>query len=214
MVLMVLGGSAGCGGEGTGAPEAASSKGATQQETFPDPDVRLDAEGLRKALPELRSMPTGWRTGVVPTSARDVPQDKRCADGNSSDCYLMWSTAVVQYKAPGDTGSVYIQLSAYPDRRTAGAALKGRNKADAPGNRAVSMPTVGNESVAFAEPRAAHATPSLTMTVRVGTALAELIYQDEERQPDSAKILLSLARMQAKRLLDVEQGRTPKAMAD
>lgn len=212
-VLMVLGGSAGCGGEGTGAPEAARSKGGAQRETFPDPDVRLDAEGLRKALPDLQDMPIGWKIGVTPLSVREVPPAKRCTDGNTRNC-LPWSRrGSVQYKAPGDTGSVHIDLFAFHDRTTAGTDFKSGTRPGSYGSRPMSMPPVGNESEAHALPRAPYASPSLSITVRVGTAMAHMVYQDADKQPDSAKILLSLARMQAKRLLEVEQGRTPTATA-
>ncbi|MFI1972159.1 hypothetical protein [Streptomyces cinnamoneus] len=119
----------------------------------------------------------------------------------------------MQYKAPGDSGSVDWYLAAYPDRQVAGRAFENRKTAGASGAREVAMPRVGDESVAYAEPRAAYAEPSIVMTVRVGTVIAAMTYQDAEKNPDSAQVLLSLARVQAKRLQQAALGEVPTAAA-
>lgn len=53
------------------------------------------------------------------------------------------------------------------------------------------MPRAGNESMAYAEPGAAYAKPSNSMTVRVGTVIVLMTYQDPEKNQDSAQVLLS-----------------------
>lgn len=185
-----------------------------QRDGYPDPNVALDAGGLRKALPDLQSMPTGWQAGVVPLDARDVPWAERCRkDSGSQDCSWAWSSATVQYKAPGDSGSVYIMLRAQPDREVAGTVFKNRKSSGSKQGSAVSMPTVGNESTAIAEPRAAYAEPSISITMRVGTVIAVMTYQDSQKNQDSSQVLLGLAKMQAQRLLQAEQGQNPTAAA-
>ncbi|WP_190024973.1 hypothetical protein [Streptomyces hiroshimensis] len=175
----------------------------------------LDAEALRKALPDLQSMPVGWKSGVTPLHAREVPREKRCAkDGGGPDgCWWHWSIGSVQYRAPGGSGGVDWYLTAYPSLKVAGTAFKNRKSGGAKGAAEVAMPRVGDESVAYAEPRAPYAEPRIAMTVRVGTVIAVMTYLDSEQNPDSAQVLLSLAQTQAKRLQQAELGRTPTAKA-
>ncbi|MBT2383118.1 hypothetical protein [Streptomyces sp. ISL-11] len=121
----------------------------------------------------------------------------------------------MQYKAPGDSGSVHSYLTAYPDREAAATAFSNLKSAELSGGGATefSMPRVGNESMAYTEPRAAYAEPSISMTVRVGTVITLMTYQDSKKNQDSALILLSLAKMQTKRRLQTEQGQAPTATA-
>ncbi|QLE70950.1 hypothetical protein FGW37_04420 [Streptomyces rectiverticillatus] len=206
---------AGCGG-GQAVPHegAGPVSGAREGGLGTGPGTVLDAEALRKALPDLQSMPVGWKTGITQLNARDVPREKRCPkEGGPKDCWLQWSHGTVQYRAPGDSGSVDWYLSAYPDREVAGTAFKNRHGNKPSAASEVSMPKVGDESLAYAKPRAAYADPSIAMTVRVGTVIAVLTYQDSEKNPDSAQVLLSLAQMQAKRLRQAELGRVPTATA-
>ncbi|PNE34619.1 hypothetical protein AF335_08730 [Streptomyces eurocidicus] len=166
---------------------------------------------MLKALPELRSLPVGWTTGIERPAVREIPEEKWCReDGGPRDCYAFRISGRVQYKAPGDSGSVYISLLSYPDRRVAATAFKNWSAAGKD-DRAMSMPTVGDESATVARPRAPYATASTETAVRVGTVVAHLIYQDTEKNEDHPRVLLALARMQAQRLSQAEQGRVPDA---
>ncbi|MFI9310926.1 hypothetical protein [Streptomyces triculaminicus] len=51
------------------------------------------------------------------------------------------------------------------------------------------------------------------MTVRVGTVIAVITNFDSDKDPRSAQVLLSLAQIQAKRLVQAELGQTPTAKA-
>ncbi|MEU1826269.1 MULTISPECIES: hypothetical protein [Streptomyces] len=225
-VALTLGATAGCGG-GTDArdadrPTAAGTAKPTGtgkpvgSESPTTPDTVLDAQALRRALPDLQSMPTGWRAGLVPLGVRDVPEAERCRkDGEPQEnCTLHGSRGMAQYRPQGDAGVVDITLLAYPDLRTSETAYRNRTGSEADRGSALSMPRVGNESAAFAHPRAPYAGPNITLTVRVGTAIAGLTYQDADKNPDSSRALLSVARMQAKRLLQTEQGRPATAIAE
>lgn len=213
---------AGCGGGAAEPQENALPVSAPHGRQDPRPDRALKAGEVLKALPELRSMPVGWTTGIERPAVREIPEEKWCRedggardrreDGGPRDCSMFRISGRVQYKAPGDTGSVYISLLSYPDRRTAATAFK-NSSAVREGDRAMSMPAVGDESATVAHPRAPYATPSTETSVRVGTAVAHLIYQDAEKSEDHPRVLLALARMQAQRLLQAEQGRVPDATA-
>ncbi|MBO0657275.1 hypothetical protein J1792_32550 [Streptomyces triculaminicus] len=178
-------------------------------------DTVLDAEALRKALPDLQSMPVGWKSGLTQLKAREVPREKRCSkNGDGPEgCWWHWSTGTVQYRAPGDSGAVNWDLLACPGREVASRAFKNRKKNGAIGAAEVSMRRAGDESVAYADPRAPYAGPRITMTVRVGTVIAVLTYQDSDKDPNSAQVLESLAQMQAKRLRQAELGQVPTAKA-
>ncbi|KAB7834539.1 hypothetical protein [Streptomyces mobaraensis] len=189
---------AGCGDGGTDSDAEAGPKG----EAVPAASGRaLDAEALRQALPDPHGLPPGWRTGVTPPRAKEVPRARRCAEGTAhgNDCSMFHAIADVQYRAPGDSGSVYWTLLAYPDRRTAETAFANRRKAPE-GTREITTPRVGDESTAYSTPAARHATPSTDMVFRVGDAVAKLTYQDADKNKDSAQVLLTLARAQADRL--------------
>ncbi|WP_344961377.1 hypothetical protein [Streptomyces thioluteus] len=210
---MLVWGLTGCGG-GADTHEDGRPASSSLPAAPPDPDTTLDAAAVRVALPDLPSMPAGWKPGVMPSSVREVPWTERCRPGNASrDCTLHSSRGLAQYRPPGDAGTVDISLAAYPDRRTAGTAFKNVTGSRAAEGREVSMPAVGNESGASSRPRAPYGGPSVSMTVRVGTAVATLTYQDADKNKDSAQVLLALTRMQAQRLLQAEQGRTPTAAA-
>ncbi|GAA0345767.1 hypothetical protein [Streptomyces blastmyceticus] len=99
----------------------------------------------------------------------------------------------MQNKAPGDSGSVYIMLRAQPDRKV-GHVFKNRKASGSKQGNAVSMPTVGNESTAIAEPRAAYAEPSISIAMRVGTVFAVITYQDSQKNQGSSRVLLGLAK--------------------
>ncbi|MCA6091888.1 hypothetical protein LE181_06885 [Streptomyces sp. SCA3-4] len=102
---------------------------------------------------------------------------------------------------------------AYPSRDVAERAFSNRKKAGAAGAAEVSMPRIGDESVAYADPRAPYADPQIKMTLRVGTVIAVMTYQDSDKDPNSAQALQSLAQMQAKRLRQAELGQVPTATA-
>ncbi|MDT0448129.1 hypothetical protein [Streptomyces hesseae] len=217
---LMLGATAGCGGgadaRDAGRPAAAGTAKPAGSEAPATPDTALDAQALRRALPDLQSMPTGWRAGLVPLTVRDVPEAERCRkDGERQEnCTLHRSRGMAQYRPQGDAGVVDIALTAYPDRPTSQTAYRNLTTSRSHQGSALSMPRVGDESAAFAHPRAPYAGPSITLTVRVGTAVASLTYQEADRNRDSSQALLSVARMQAKRLLEAEQGRMPTAVAE
>ncbi|WP_313772156.1 MULTISPECIES: hypothetical protein [Streptomyces] len=50
---------------------------------------------------------------------------------------------------------------------------------------------------------------STQIAVRVGTVVALLTYQNADKNPDNARVLLPLARAQADRLLRAQQGGEP-----
>ncbi|UQI46245.1 hypothetical protein M1P56_18815 [Streptomyces sp. HU2014] len=107
---------------------------------------------------------------------------------------------------------MYISLLAYADRQRATTAFKDWSRGSV-GSRPMSVPAVGNESAAVAQPGAAYATPSTEMTVRVGTVIVRMTYQDARKNENSAQVLLALARMQAQRLWQAEEGQDPSATA-
>ncbi|MFI0738553.1 hypothetical protein ACH4PU_10720 [Streptomyces sp. NPDC021100] len=202
LVAGVLLCAAACGGGGGGGTDSgvAAGAGATGKPAS-RAGAALDAGTLRKALPTLRSLPPGWRAGNTPPRAKEVPRARWCAEGVAhGDCSLFHGVADVQYKAPGDSGSVVWTLFSYPDRKAAATAFGNRKKTPR-----IAMPQVGDESTAYSVPAARYATPGTDMVVRVGTVIAQLTYQDADKDKDSAQVLLALARAQADRLQRAER---------
>ncbi|MGK5638829.1 hypothetical protein ACSNOK_11035 [Streptomyces sp. URMC 126] len=222
MVVMaaVLLGVAGCGDGGTESRDTGNATGGPGRasrapgKAADDPGRALDAAALGRALPTPRNLPPGWRVGVTPPKTEDLPPGRRCPKGTvRGDCSPHGSYAVARYKAPGDSGTVYWELFAYPDRETVETAFAHR-KVKPEKATDVAMPRVGDDSTAYRRPAERFAPPSLDVQLRVGNAVAHVMYVDPDKNPDSARTLLALSRAQADRLLKAQRNPAPETAAD
>ncbi|KUN06967.1 hypothetical protein AQI95_11970 [Streptomyces yokosukanensis] len=202
MVAVVLL-AAGCGGSG-----AEHSKGPGRHAATPDLATSLRFSQLKKVL-DLQSMPTGWKVGATSLRGRDLPKDSPCRRP-SGVCAGMTSHAEVQYDNADSTGNVHIELDAYEDREAAqtGYTSRGASYADK-NDREISMPTVGNASVARTGFNKFSAEPFTSLVMRVGAVVVAMTYTHQTK-PDP-QLLLSVARMEAERIQQAEQGVAPTA---
>lgn len=204
-VLAVLAGvvltAVGCGSSAT----APSGKGYGTPTATPDLTALVSLSQL-KGVPDLQSMPSGWKAGRLHLSGRDVGKD---CPKSSNVCAGMTSSATAQYDNADSTGNVYLELAAYQDRDTARAGYTSRSASFASkDDRQISMPAVGNASVA----RTGFSTfghPVASMVMRVGTVVVALAYTHEDKA--DSQMLLAVARTQAERIEQVQRGETPTA---
>ncbi|MFC4955564.1 hypothetical protein ACFPFX_04550 [Streptomyces mauvecolor] len=122
----------------------------------------------------------------------------------------MTSYADVQYDNANSTGNVHIALSGYEGVEAAQAGYKSRSVTFASENdREISMPMVGNASVARTGSHNTSGQPLTSMVMRVGTVVVAMVYTHKgEVDP---QVLLSLARMQATRIEQSQRGENPIA---
>ncbi|KOU54202.1 hypothetical protein [Streptomyces sp. WM6378] len=191
----------GCGNSAT----VPSAEGHSSQVATPDSAASVSFSQLKNVL-DLQGMPTGWKAEKQP-SGRDVT--KNCPK-SSTVCAGMTGFASAQYDNVEGTGYVYIELSAYDGRDTARAGYTSRSASFAnKDDRQVSMPTVGNASVARTGFNTTSGHPVTSMVMRVGTVVVAMA--DTHVEQDDSQMLLSLAQTQAERLQQTLRGETPTA---
>ncbi|MFI6688077.1 hypothetical protein [Streptomyces sp. NPDC050485] len=191
----------GCGNSAT----PPSNKGNGSPTATPDPAALVSLSQLKK-VPDLQSMPNGWKTGRLHLSGRDVGKD---CPRSSNVCAGMTSSATAQYDNADSTGNVYLELAAYQDRDTARAGYTSRSASFASkDDRQISMPAVGNASVARTG-FSISGHPVTSMVMRVGTVVVALAYTHEDKA--DSQVLLSVARTQAERIQQAQRGETPIA---
>lgn len=207
MTLLV----AGCGGADTGGTGSSENKSPSTS-SAPPLVTALDYSRLQGALPDLQSMPTGWKVGATRLQGGDTGEDAPCRKPQGA-CVGQKSHTRVQYDNPESTGSVHIEAVAYEDTGTAQTGYERRkiSYADAR-DREISMPKVGDESIARTGLHRSSGHPLVAMVMRVDTVVVAMAYAHEGQANSEA--LLSLARMQAARLRQAQRGQTPTASAD
>ncbi|WP_406375694.1 hypothetical protein OG788_39105 [Streptomyces sp. NBC_00647] len=197
----------GCSSEGAGSSGGKPRNPAVSR----DRAVPLDFSRLKQAMPDLQSMPTGWKAGATRLQGRDTPRDAPCRRPKGG-CQGKRSNAAVQYDNAESTGNVYIEASAFDDSGTARSGFEQRRASFAgPKDREVSMPKVGDESIARTGFHKYSGQPLVSMVMRVDTVVVAMVYTQEATA--SPETLLSLARMQAKRLQQAQRGEIPTADA-
>ncbi|MGW2789500.1 hypothetical protein ACWC9H_06190 [Streptomyces sp. NPDC001251] len=194
----------GCGGSDT----APISKVTSSHAATPDLATPLNFAQIKQVV-ELQSMPIGWKPGAQPLSGRDVPKDAPCRKP-SGVCAGETSTVVVQYNNADNTGNVYLEVHAYEDREAARAGYQSRSaSSNDKSYRQISMPTVGNASVARTGVNVATGDPFTAIVMRVDTVAALVVYTHEGKV--DPPMLLSLARLEAERIQQVQRGGKPTA---
>jgi hypothetical protein len=207
-VAMALAALAGC---SDSAPARGNDPKASPSRTaVADSNAVLNASQLKQAMPDLQSMPIGWKAGALTARAKDISGRSLPCKSAIEDYCGMKSYGSGQYDNPAGTGNVWFELAAYPDKQTADAAYKRRRISfQSPGAQQIAMPAVGNESTA--EKTVGSKGEIVSLVMRVGTVVVATAYTD--RPSADPNTMLTIARMQAERLQQAEQGQTPTAHA-
>ncbi|MFI1608151.1 hypothetical protein ACH4YN_39635 [Streptomyces griseofuscus] len=197
MVLTV----AGCQGSesATGSTEHSTR---TPTVSTPDLPAPLSFARLKQAAPDLQSMPVGWKVGATELRGRDYPKSAPC---RANVCAGMTSHVELQYDNADSTGNVYIELTSYDATQSARSGYEKRRKSYASQqDRAISMPTVGNISMARTGFSEVSGQPFVSIVMRVGTVVAAMAYTHEQKA--NPQDMLALARLQAERIQQVQRG--------
>ncbi|MEU1013342.1 hypothetical protein [Streptomyces sp. NPDC005890] len=197
MVLTV----AGCQGSGSA---TGSTEHSTRTPTVSTPDLPapLSFARLKQAAPDLQSMPVGWKVGATELRGRDYPKNAPC---RANVCAGMTSHVELQYDNADSTGNVYIELTSYDDTQSARSGYEKRRKSYASQqDRAISMPTVGNISMARTGFSMVSGQPFVSIVMRVGTVVAAMAYTHEQKA--NPQDMLALARLQAERIQQAQRG--------
>lgn len=209
LVITVAALVSGCGGAGTTtAPPTGKPLGTS---SAPSVVTTLDHSRLKASLPGLQNMPTGWKAGATRLQGGDTPADAPCRKPKGI-CVGKISHARVQYDNPESTGTVHIEANSYESIETAQSGYEERKASYADKrDREISMPRVGDESIARTGFHQLSGHPFVSIVMRVGTVVVAMGYTHEGKAP--APATLSLARMQAERLQQAQRGETPTAGA-
>ncbi|WP_445526855.1 hypothetical protein [Streptomyces cyslabdanicus] len=192
---------AGCQGSETAAGGTGRS---TRTPAAPTPDLPtpLNYARLKQTVPDLQSMPVGWKVGRTELRGRDYPKSAPC---RANVCAGLTSHAELQYDNADSTGNVYIDLYAYDDTQSARSGYEKHRKSYASQqDRAISMPTVGNVSMARTGFNKYSDQPFVSIVMRVGTVVATMAYTHEQKA--DPQDMLALARLQAERIQQAQRG--------
>ncbi|WBO69037.1 hypothetical protein [Streptomyces camelliae] len=116
----------------------------------------------------------------------------------------------MQYNNADNTGNVYLEITAYENTEIARAGYQSRSvSSNDTSYRQISMPTVGDTSVARTGFNKWTGDPFTAVVMRVGTVAAEVVYTHKDKA--DPHMLFSLARMEAARIQQAQRGERPTA---
>ncbi|HEY5835022.1 hypothetical protein [Streptomyces sp.] len=168
--------------------------------------VLKDPAMVKAVLPDLQSMPTGWRSKSEASveSGADVcrgPQRKRCEE-------MILSLAQASFRSPYDQSALFevVACASAADAQRAYDDITQQEKSSIP--RLLAMPAFGDQSLALEVSEGKG-----EAFVRVGTIVVTVT---EEGHNDNYEVatLEELTRMAAERAQEAQDGRTPAARAD
>ncbi|MFJ5546165.1 hypothetical protein [Streptomyces sp. NPDC093225] len=163
-----------------------------------------DSATTETVLPDSGSLPAGWRVARAAEVTEGVPAD--C----SSSCEGVRFTAGVGYGNEEAAASAYFYVQAYDTAAHAAQRFEDL-RSDRDDSSTMSLPPMGNESVAFR--RGVVNAEKAEAGVRVGTVVTWVTYTTGSGEL-SPSALTSLARMLSDRAQQAQDGTEPFARAE